>query len=300
MIQNFNFYDVYGYFLPGFTLLLMFWLPFGITTRSWPVAALASAVFAVAVAYIAGHILQIFASHVFPPKLKGRYPSDLVLNQNDQTFTDLFKGPLKNRIKLICGLDVDHGPEDQDLDEKEEELRSRVRGDAFFVCRSLLSQAKSMTYAEQSQGMYALMVGLALAFGLGSLYQLGWSSSSWIRDSLELYVSIGIVVTLMFAIVVVSVTVNLEDPRKSTGFRVALISLVITVFLLGGLLGSRRATEEGRALFLIIGLTSLLASVTCYNGYKFFIREYAKAVYYAFSTYEKTKRPNSSNCPQKS
>lgn len=45
MIERFNFYDIYGYLLPGATLVGLLWLPFGIITGTWPAAQLSEAVF---------------------------------------------------------------------------------------------------------------------------------------------------------------------------------------------------------------------------------------------------------------
>jgi len=301
MIQNFNFYDVYGYLLPGITLLLVFWLPYGITTRSWPSPALASALFAVAVAYVAGHLLQILGRNAIPSTLKDhRYPSDIVLD--DSTFTDDFKKRLKKLIKEKCGIDLkvpenqiepteaaDH--EAKELSESEKKLRGRLRADAFFMCRNLLVQSKAIAYAEQSEGMYALLLGLTVAFGLGGMYHLGWSVSGWINDTFKFSLWIGMVAALLIASLIVlwtvwlDITTNLKPAKRIRRFRLVLLDLVIVVFLLGCLLGAGRTTYEARALFLIVGLSCIFAALLCFNSYRYFIKEFAKAVYYAFSTY---------------
>jgi hypothetical protein len=99
MIEKFNFYDVYGYFLPGFALLALIWAPFGIITHQWPSLALASAVAAIILAYIVGHLIQIIAHHALPstakdPSQNERYPSDLFLDDEDKTFSVGFKQSL--------------------------------------------------------------------------------------------------------------------------------------------------------------------------------------------------------------
>ena len=62
MIKQFNFYDIYGYLLPGMLLVSLFWLPVGILTRSWPNQDVSNALFLAVGAYILGHVLQTIAN----------------------------------------------------------------------------------------------------------------------------------------------------------------------------------------------------------------------------------------------
>src|SRR4051794_30126801 len=77
MIERLNFYDVYGYLLPGSFLLFLLWLPFGIVTGAWPPGEVTSALIAVVIAYITGHLLQGLIREVLPSDLPParRYPS---------------------------------------------------------------------------------------------------------------------------------------------------------------------------------------------------------------------------------
>jgi hypothetical protein len=166
LIAKFNFYDVYGYFLPGLLLLSLIWLPFGIIYGRWPSGELFSALLAIPLAYIAGQILQTFAARVFPSTSSdGRFPSDVVLDETDATFSSQFKTSLASRIKEAFDLDVG-GSESKE--------NSRLRRDALFLCRSALIKAKTALYCEQFQGMYSLMRGLTLAFLLGAFHIAGW------------------------------------------------------------------------------------------------------------------------------
>src|ERR1700757_3434992 len=133
MIDRFNFFDIYGYLLPGGFLLALLWLPFGFVLCKWPPADLGSAALALALAYISGHLLRNFAEPalsstfkdpraepaglanfcrhlvrnfadaVFPTKPKdhqaeptGRYPSDLLLDLDDYS---VLKTSLTDDIK---------------------------------------------------------------------------------------------------------------------------------------------------------------------------------------------------------
>ena len=66
MIERFNFYDVYGYLLPGLALLGLVWLPFLILKHKWPENELLSAVVVLAIGYVVGHVLQNVATTAFP------------------------------------------------------------------------------------------------------------------------------------------------------------------------------------------------------------------------------------------
>lgn len=83
VIERFNFYDIYGYLLPGATLVGLLWLPFGIINRSWPAAQLAATVFVLGFSYVIGHVLQTIATTTVPSNMrdgngKMRAPSDLI------------------------------------------------------------------------------------------------------------------------------------------------------------------------------------------------------------------------------
>src|SRR5437588_7519705 len=66
MIEKFNLYDVYGYFLPGLALIAVLWFPFGVVTHSWPRGDWASAITAVALSYFVGHLMLYVSTKVLP------------------------------------------------------------------------------------------------------------------------------------------------------------------------------------------------------------------------------------------
>jgi hypothetical protein len=165
MIKNFNFYDVYGYFLPGFTLLALIWLPFGLFHDLLPQPELSSALAVVVFGYIVGHLLQILAAPALPSTIKEtwkrRLPSEVMLD--DDTFTPEFKEDLKRRVVAQFG------------DKFSGEKFSSRRQEAFLLCRSFLIQHKVAAYVEQAEGMYVLMRGLTAAFVCGAIYHTGWA-----------------------------------------------------------------------------------------------------------------------------
>jgi hypothetical protein len=116
VIKNFNFYDIYGYFLPGFTLLALLWLPFGLFYNLWPQAEFSSALVAIVFGYLVGHLLQILAAQAIPSTIKDtwerRLPSEVMLNVNDDTFSAGFKEAVKERIIAQFGEKFSNHPQD--------------------------------------------------------------------------------------------------------------------------------------------------------------------------------------------
>lgn len=66
MIEKFNFYDVYGYFVPGAAFLAILWIPFGLVRHTWPPSTWTDAIVAAVLAYIVGHLLQSVATNAVP------------------------------------------------------------------------------------------------------------------------------------------------------------------------------------------------------------------------------------------
>ena len=186
MIERFNFYDVYGYLLPGVLLLGLVWFPIGLTTAALPSAAWSSAVVALALAYVVGHLLANLSSAAFPSLIRDkqgrkRAPSDLLFDRPEdevlsQRLYDL-KEPIAEQIRKDFGIDVEPNaiwaPG----------LKGR-RGAAFLQCRKVLIHEKNAAYAEQQEGMYVLMRGCAAAFVLACALYLGLAIGSRYRETL--------------------------------------------------------------------------------------------------------------------
>ena len=177
MTKQFNFYDFYGYLLPGMLLLGLFWLPVGVLTQTWPDQDLSKALFLAALAYIVGHLLQTVAISVVPSTAvdsakRQRMPSDLLLDTNNSKFSEDVKERLSKQVKELFGLDLGVT---QDWDGKND--ISKNRQTAFFQARSYLIAKKAAQYAEQYQGLYAMMRGLGVSFLAGAMYLAGWGLS---------------------------------------------------------------------------------------------------------------------------
>ena len=229
MIRNFNFYDVYGYLMPGLALITVFWIPFGIKTGSWPAHEWSSTLFVIILAYIAGHVLQTFSHRALPDTIKGRFPSAVLLDESDKRFPDRFKTDLCDKIVRIFSVNNPCSGDDGD------------RGVAFLLCRSALMQNKSGAYAEQAQGMYVLTRGLGVAFIVGGAYHLGWAASVIEFCGLLTIAFVGAGIALVLSLVC-SVR---EDPKGTTPQIWASVYLLIAMLLLGVLSGHKVAIHAG-------------------------------------------------------
>jgi hypothetical protein len=311
---KFNFYDIYGFALPGFLLLAVLWLPFGLIDGKWPDAQFSSALLGIILAYIAGHVLQGVAEPAIPSNfMGGRFPSVVFLDKEDSTFTSEVKERLAKQIKAVFQLDVSPElPPDLSKD-AEDKFRKKVddlRGDAFFLCRSALIKSKTVIYAEQFQGLYALMRGLCAAFGIAVAYYLGWAYSSllqpiktfrfvppswWSWQWSGLVFLAGIVIALAGLVFgdrhkYFKWLADKDRSRSVTKYSkwAMIVAILLAVFAAGYNYGlSRAGSAEHRGQLIAAAVLSFLASERCYAGYKAFAREFAKAVYRDFSNYEK-------------
>lgn len=297
MTIKFNFYDIYGFALPGFLLLAVLWLPFGLIDNQWPDAEFSSALVGVIFAYFAGHVLQTVAQNAIPSRfIDGRFPSVVFLDKGDENFTAEFKKRLAHQIRTTFDLDVALDASGREAD--------KVRNDAFFLCRSALIKSKTVVYPEQFEGLYALMRGLSAAFGIAVVYYLGWAYAgllhrfrpsvfgSWHWSGLA--VLAGIVIA-SFALVAAD---RFKDPTKypkswpKYSKCVMIGSLLLAAFATGYYLGlSNVRTSEHQGQFIAAAVFSFFASERCYAGYKRFAEEFARAVYRDFSNYEKPTKP---------
>lgn len=269
MIERLNFYDIYGYLLPGLTFLGLMWLPFGLVAQRWPPAEWSSALAALVFGYIVGHVLHGLAEQAFPLEVKDRngelrLPSDILLDDQDESFSPEVKSRLVDRIQIRFNIDVG-GARNPDP-----EVRKKRRQDAFLLCRRALLQEGGRSYAEQFQGMYALMEGVMAAGILAAAYHLGWALARFSPPLLQdvlLYMGVAGLVVVVIA-------------YKTTKVFWWIGTLL---FVLGDLLG----TSKGISLqtsFLLLGicLTSLFVSLRCYIAYRTFAWHFAATVYRDF------------------
>jgi hypothetical protein len=307
---KFNFYDIYGFALPGFLVLALLWLPFGLIDNNWPDAEFSSALLGIIIAYFAGHLLQTIAQLAIPSNfLDGRFPSAKFLDQEDPTFTSKVKEKLLAHINEVFKIEVPRDPPKNATDETRREV-DKLRNDTFFLCRSALVKSRTIIYAEQFEGLYALMRGLCAGFGIATFYYLGWAYSGQLQfiKSFRFVPSgwwywpwSGVVILLGIFIAFFAMTAanrnkqdrskaNIKQDRSRANIfrRVMIGSFILAAFAAGYYFGlSRAGASLHRGQLVVAAVISFFASERCYSGYKTFAQEFAKAVYRDFINYDK-------------
>jgi hypothetical protein len=288
LIEKFNFYDIYGYFLPGAAFLAVLCIPFGLVRNSWPSHDWSSALIAAVFAYIVGHLMQSVASNVIPSwKTKStdtdvRYPSEVYLDATNTTLPTPAKQKINELMMSQFGLNLS-------VDQVGDAAIDKVRSNAFFLARQILIQGKAVSYAEQFQGMYALTRGLLSVFALASVYWLGWAAAilknRWIVSG-TVIVMVGSLLILM-NISAVMVRKILNAPQRKRYESVYSLFLLISFFTIGYALGVRYAATHGQsALLAFLAGWAFIASFRAYGAYNFFAERFAITVwrdYLAFS-----------------
>lgn len=287
MIDKFNFYDIYGYFLPGAAFLAVLCIPFGLVRNSWPSHDLSSALIAAVFAYIVGHLMQSVATNAIPSgKAKStdtdiRYPSEIYLDATDTTLPTPAKQKINELMKAQFGLNLR-------VDQAGDATIDKVRNNAFLLARQILIQGKAVSYAEQFQGMYALTRGLVSVFALAFAYWLGWAAAilknCWI-------VSAAVVVLVGSVLILINISAvmlrnTLDAPRKRKFELGYAVLLLISFLTIGYALGVRSTPTRGQsALLAFLAAWALIASLRAYGAYNFFAGRFASTVWRDYLVY---------------
>ena len=241
MIKNFNFYDIYGYLIPGFVLMFLFWLPFGLTTGIWPAQEWSSALLILVLGYVTGHLIHSFSQSALLERFRVggsrelRYPTEILLDKptcgipSEYTLSEEFKELLCRRIserfKITAIYNSDVG--------------AQVNGVASLLCRSALLQHGAASYAEQAQGMYVLLRGLAAAFVAGAAYHVGWAMARIVPAN---RIVVGLIALTLLAVLVFS----FRERQDASGERQPLGAISVLLFLLlVGVVTGQGKTSEG-------------------------------------------------------
>jgi hypothetical protein len=292
VIEKFNFYDIYGYFLPGLVLLGVLWLPLGLVGSVWPPSSWSSAIAGAAFAYILGHLVQIFGTRDLPSKFRRdsknrlRYPSDMALDANPEMPLVLVRkiaSIFAEQFNLDLGVDQ---PPDDEIDKR--------RNVAFLIARQALIREKSANYAEQFQGMYALTRGLVIVFAVACAYWLGWAAST-VRNGLLVRVALIVLTTALLVVINVSILlvqrpITREDGEEADWWTL-LKSASPWTFLVGflsvGYIAGLKyqVTNFVCDMLVLLSAVAFLASFRTYGAYKFFAGRFATTVWRDFLAY---------------
>lgn len=281
MIERFNFYDVYGYFIPGSVIILAIWLPFTMTghielpSGEWPLL-----IVGVLLAYLAGHLLQTMASTAIPSsknvtREKWRYPSALMVSSDDSTLTDTTKKRIEKCVRSWFGIDIQ-------VWQMGSGALGKLRQDAFELSRRVV--VKSGNYAEQFQGLYVMMRGIAAAFWLATPYMAGWALGAWCNMA-AYYVSAGILIASIVAFLALSFRhiADLEPIKRLSASRLSLGVLGAGLLCIGYICGVNKMTQVLAYEFGAIAIFYLGVGVRAFASCQYFAREFAKAVWVQFA-----------------
>jgi hypothetical protein len=294
MIDRFNFYDIYGFVLPGTLLVGIFWLPIGLATSSLPASEISSTLILLVLAYIAGQLLQTFAQVVVPSKVRDpqknlRERSSLILDTNNHVFSSGFKQNLGQQIVAAFGVQI--------IGDDKDAIANRTS--AFFQARTYLLQNKSTGYVEQFEGLYAMMRGFACAFFVGCAYLVGWGLSfHWSVQGMGEGVWLVLAASVAGALVATGFTVYFEaqvppadqterdklEAKKKTSYMRVSVFLLFFVAGLGYFLGTWKPAAAQIEFFLWAALpVALIAGIRCLHAYSGYAESFAETVWRDFS-----------------
>jgi hypothetical protein len=208
----------------------------------------------------------------------------LILDPDDKNLAAKVKSDLATSVKTEFGIDLDvsHGSTGSD------EISSN-RTDAFFLCRSLLIREKIANYAEQFEGLYAMLRGLAVAFGIGAVYLAGWGCSPSVPHCL-IGGALVIAVTGSIGVLASSLLAAKRGPfhpKKASADLWLLGFILIAVFGLGLSFGVAKAVKVNNLPALWIStLVAFVASTRCYSGYRAFAMRFAEVVWRDFLSFK--------------
>ena len=305
MIKQFNFYDIYGYLLPGVVLLGILWLPIGIVTKAWPDQDLSKALFLAALAYIVGHLIQSVAGVVVPSTIEDelkqrRAVSDVILDKGEKPFTQEFKNRLETQVKNLFGVSIEVSQKG-----KGDGTISTDRQTAFFQARSYLISKKAANYVEQFEGLYAMMRGLGCSLCVGAAYLAGWALSMHRNYQ---YLPQGIAILTMLAVIGTCLSVFFPNIEK-----IGPLTWASWLGVFGGVgfwasychaaVFSPQISAHTESILWASSLFALVAAAKFFSAYRSFASSFAKTVWRDFSAYlsygDDSKQPAETPDPAK-
>lgn len=276
MIEKFNFYDVYGYLLPGIALTLLLWAPIGIVDGELPDSQLGEVAVGLAIAYFVGHYLQTILTSAWPSDDPLSAPSTTLLNESGSPLVPEVKTKIGALVQQRFEIDVRAGA---DADPETADRRSA----AFRLCRQIIVNQKR-SYAEQFQGLYAMMRGLVGAFGLGAVYAAGWAVAYWKVACLGI-VAYALVGIGLLVVLVMSIARMEKPPRARTPFDRRTLWGIGALLLGAGYYAGYdvEVTAAAARLLVLSGLIYASAALRFYVSYRSFATDFAKTIWEQFA-----------------
>ncbi|MGC2476656.1 MAG: hypothetical protein WA485_20145 [Candidatus Sulfotelmatobacter sp.] len=287
MIDKFNFYDVYGYFLPGLALIAVLWLPFGLIAHIWPTADWGSAIIAIALAYFVGHFMLYVSTNVVPshdvkkskPGKEPRSPSQTMLDSDSKDLSPNIRRQIAEAVQKDFNLEVHIETKDGEYDAD--------RKEAFLLARQRLILGKAEGYAEQFEGMYSLARGLVMALWVATAFYSGWVLSV-IRWIPLFFFALTVDFVCLLILVNTAISLSRETDRTRRPPLERRFGLIFLLFFLSGgwILGFRYKVETRSCIVLsLAAAVALVLSIRCYEQYRVFTVQFAKTVWRNFLEY---------------
>ncbi|HTW83301.1 MAG TPA: hypothetical protein VMD91_04415 [Candidatus Sulfotelmatobacter sp.] len=207
MIQRFNFYDIYGYLIPGLAVVVVLWLPRAIVSGQSMDTTAGDIAMALALGYVIGHFVQNLASNAFSAKFvrdadgNPAYPSAIVF------------GNLQEDVQLrIAKLAWVWFEMDVSVGQRASGAVLDRRQAVFDLCRPIVNARTP--YAEQFQGLSTMARGLFLALNLGAAELLGWLVGSLHARTLSAVLADAVAAALLASLVLSVFRVLPDQPRR--------------------------------------------------------------------------------------
>jgi hypothetical protein len=284
MIQRFNFYDVYGYLIPGFAVVVMLWLPSAVITQHWQEAKLGWIAAAIAVAYVVGHVLQNLAANavslhvVTNAEGKAVLPSPALLDPKDTSLPPDVKRRVQSNVQSWFNIDTS-------VNQLASGEITKRRDAAFSLCRPIVNARTA--YAEQFEGLYTMSRGLFVAFLFSASYMIGWVTACY---KVSCAPSVGLFVTGIGLIGLVGLSLYRIFPGGIKNRRpidlAILVILGLTLagagLLAGNAISDRLNINVMLILYAVIGICVTVA-LRFYLLYRYFAVQFARAVWVSFA-----------------
>ncbi len=267
---------------------MLLWLPYAVVTGKWPDEKFAAVAAALALAYVIGHVLQSIAASALPVRFErdphGRpsLPSETMLDAADKRLAPELKQRIRANVKAWFRIDV------AATGEPHEDVAAR-RKMAFELCRPIVN-ARTL-YAEQLQGLYVMMRGLAIAFGLCAFYMAGWAGAPWLADRAP--AAAMLVIGGCFILAIVRATRPFGTVERRPVDRTLLSLIAIALLAAGSIVATRpgfMVPVPAGQIFLACTLIYCVVALRCLVLYWYFGAEFARAVWTSFAV-EPTDRP---------
>ncbi len=193
MTSRFNFFDVYGYLIPGTWLLLGLSAPLFLVMRPDIDASLGSATLALTclfvLAYVSGLLMKTLThralpswSHVRGATKRPEVPSNYLFDPR-LARANTFSPDFSAAIEKAVAERVPFCTPASRLTDFKTPGSDGTRRDVFRMARAAIIRSNRPSYVEQFQGLYEMYRGLCMASSAVALYLSGWTIGATVHEA---------------------------------------------------------------------------------------------------------------------